>query len=668
MALNARQRFRQRAAEQGQTALFAPRLEWRAPTELPSLKGCKRIAIDFETKDPGLKTKGIGIRRGSHAIGMALGTDDGRRIYIPTRHEGGGNMDEAQVLRWANDELNPFEGEVVGAHLGYDLDYAHEWGIRFENVKAFHDVQIAETLLDENKVGEYNLDALSSLYLGEGKSTGKLMEYANALGFSTFESAVSNLWRMPAAAAGEYAEGDVHNPLGIIDLQLPKIHAEDLDEIYEVERELIPELVLMRRRGIRVDVPAVERQRTLWVRELEGWRSELKRHAGPKAELSEPTSFYKALEARGIEVPKTPKTDQPSITKPMLERFQKDDLVKIILKGRKIATLINTFIDGQILGHLVKDRVHPTWNQLKSDDDGTIARLSGSNPNLQFIPKRDADWMEGAEVAPLVRAFFLPDGDDEWQRDDYSQIEYRFLTHFARGRGAEEAREKYRKDPKTDFHKMTARMLHVDPNDEKKRLKVKVTNFGKVYGAQAPKLALMFGCSLDEASAFVDEYDRELPFVQETLRAADGWAQKRGFVVTVMNRRRRYPFWGPKRWKRDSKLPLFRDREKAAEFYGGAWKIERAMCFTGLNGKLQGSSADLIKKAQRDAKRAGLTARGALGPLLLTVHDELGSSVPRTRIGDEAGRELTRIMEKALTISVPIVVESGRGRNWKEAD
>lgn len=656
-----------RAAENGQSPLFAPDVTWTAPASLPDLRGAKRLCVDCETKDPGLKANGIGVRRGSKIVGLAIGTDRGDRYYLPVGHEGGGNLDEGVVREWAREELNAFTGEVVGAHLAYDLDFLAEWGVDFSNATAFHDVQVIETLLDENKVGEYNLDALSKVYLGEGKDERALLDFASAHGFSTPDSAKSNLWRLPAGAVGSYAEGDVDRPLRILDLQLPRIAAEGLDAIYEVERELLPELVLMRRRGIPVDVAEAKRLRADFARRLASWRAELKRLSGPRAELTEPETIYRALEERGVPVPRTPKTGQPSITKPFLEKYAKDELVRVVLNGRKLNTLITTFFDGQILGHLTEGRVHPTWNQLKGDDDGTIARIAGAHPNMQFIPKRDADWLDD-EVAPLVRSVFVPEDGEDWQRDDFSQVEYRFLTHFARGPGAAEARERYRVEPKTDFHKMTASMLRVDPEDKKKRLKVKITNFGKVYGAQAPKLALMFGVGLEEAREFVDEYDRELPFVKATLEAADGWAQKRGFVVTIMNRRRRYPFWGPKRWKRDSGLPLFRDREEAAEHYGGHWRIERAMTFTALNGKLQGSSADLIKKAMVDAKRAGLTARGALGPLLSTIHDELNSSVPRTRAGDEAGRELTRVMERAIEISVPLLVETGRGKNWKEAD
>lgn len=658
---DARETFRRKSAEAGQQPLFVPEGMWTPPQELPQLKGrgIKRIAVDVETKDPTLKEKGIGVRRGGHMVGIAVGSDDGRRWYLPFGHEGGGNLDKGLVMRWARSELNGFDGEVCGAHLAYDLDYMAEQGVTFEKAKAFHDVQIVEALLDENRL-EYNLDALAKEYLGEGKDEKALMEVASAWGFSTENSAKANLWRFPSSAVGPYAEGDVDRPLRILEKQLPRIAEEGLSDIYEVERKLIPILVRMRRRGVRVDVRAAEQLRARFAKEREQWRQELKRLAGPKAELTEPLSFFRALEDRGIIVPRTPKSGQPSVTKPFLERYAKDEMVQALLKGRQMNTLITTFMDSQILGFVQNGRIHPTWNQLKSDNEGTIARIAGASPNMTFIPGRDD------ELAPLIRGVFIPEEGEEWQRSDLSQIEYRFLVHYARGRGAEEARERYRQDPKTDYHAMTMEMMGVPRSERKsaKGKKIKITNFSIVYGAQAPNLAAQMGCSVEEAQDFLKEYDSKFPFVLETLRAAQGWAEKRGFVVTVMNRRRRYPFWGPKKYKKDMGLPVFRDAAKAADHYGGAWKIGRVGCFTALNGKMQGSSADLIKKAMVDVEEAGLTSNDALGPILLTIYDELDISVPRTKLGDEAAKEVPRIMENAVKISVPILVDTDRGENW----
>jgi DNA polymerase I-like protein with 3'-5' exonuclease and polymerase domains len=654
-------------ASADQLPLFVPDSPWTPPSELPSLRGRTRLlAYDVETKDVDLKRLGPGVRRGAKIVGFSVGTDDGHRWYLPIRHEGGGNLDEDVVLRWAREELNAFDGEVVGTNLGYDLDFSYEEGITFERAKGFHDVQIAEPLLDEHRL-RYDLDALSEDYLGEGKDESLLMEGAAAYGARTAREAKGLLWRMPANLVGPYGEGDADRPLRILPLQLKKLEAEGLTDLYDMERKLIPLLVRMRRRGVRLDVAGIDRLRTKFARERDRWLAELKRLAGPKAELMEPLSFYKALEEAGVDVPRTKKTEQPSVTKPLLERYQTIPLVRVLLQGRRLNTLLNTFIDGQIGDHLIGDRLHPTWNQLKGEDAGTIARFSCTHPNLQFIPAREAEWQE-EPLAAMVRGLFLPDEGESWQRDDYSQIEYRLLVNFAVGKGAEEARQKYISDPKTDFHLMTMRMLGIPDSERKKAkgMKTKITNFAKVYGAQPPKLASQMGCSVDEAYAFVEEYDRELPFVKETLERAAWWAQRRGYVETVLKRRQRFPLWGPKRYKSDSGLPLFRSREEAAERYGGLWKVERVNTYKALNGKMQGSSADITKKAMTDADAAGLTAESALGPFLITVHDELGSSVKPTKESREAGEELTRIMERAVALKVPIVVDSARGATWAE--
>jgi DNA polymerase I-like protein with 3'-5' exonuclease and polymerase domains len=659
-------------------SLFQPTITWTAPAELPSLKGVKRIAVDIETKDLSLQEKGPGFRWGAYPIGLALGTDDGRRFYFPTDHEGGGNMDRGTIIRWAREELGSFHGEVVGAKLDYDLDGLSTcWGVNFPRDVVFHDVQVAEPLIDEWR-REFNLDALSKDYLGEGKEEKALRDGMTQLGFGYNSDTIKrNLWRAPAGLIGPYAEGDVDRPLRIISQQLEKMEADGQMPVYEIERKLIPILVKMRQRGVRINVDKVEKLRVRFVKETQRWTKELKRIAGSRAELMEPESFYRALEERNIEIPRTKKTNVPSITKPFLEKYQNDPLVRVLLNGRKFNTLVNTFIDGQILGHLHNGRVHPTFKQSKDDEGGSLARFAGANPNLQFIPARESDWQEDKLIAPLVRGIFEPDQDEDWQRDDYSQIEYRLLTHFAVGRGAEEAREAYRRDPKTDFHKFVATMLGVHPEDKLKRKRVKNTNFAKGYGAQAPKLAETFGCSVEEAEEFIKEYDEKLPFATATFDACARWAEKQGYVSTILGRKQRFPFWGPKRYLRKVPGQVFRSREEAQHYwvtsdearaglrtYRGypVRNVERINTYMAMNRKMQGSSADLTKKSMVDAYEAGVL--DVIGPFLATVHDELDSSIPRTKIGDEAGKELTRIMEKAIILKVPVLVESERGSDW----
>lgn len=628
---------------------------WTPPSELPYLKGVKRIAIDTETCDPTLTERGPGFRTGAYIVGLTVAVDDGPRWYFPTRHQGGGNLDEGLVKRWAREELGGFTGEVVGANLGYDLDgLATTWDVHLTKVSAFHDVQVAETLIDEWRL-EYNLDALSNSYLGEGKDEDLLREAAAFYGAKTPIAVKKVLWRLPAAAVGPYGEADGDRPLRIFKQQEEILKREGMWESYnEVDRQLVPILVAMRRRGVRIDVSKAEALRVRLVKERDEWVRQLKHLAGAKAELNEAASLGPALEAAGIFVPKTPKSGQYSVTKPFLEKYEQVPLVRALLTGRKIDTVINTFIDSQILGYNVNGRVHPTFNQSKGDAGGTIGRFSGSDPNMQFIPARDE------ELAPLVRGIFIPEDGEEWQRDDASQIEYRFLADCAVGQGADEARAAYQADPKTDFHKMCAAMLGADPEDKVRRKRVKNTNFCKVYGGGIPKIAATFNCSEEEAAEFVKEYDESLPFVNATYQAAMKWANKTGYVTTVLGRKQHFPFWEPfGNYDRSSK-PLLHDA--AVKAYGT--RIQRAFTYTALNKKLQISAAEAMKKGMVDAWNAGVC--DVIGPFLITVHDELDNSVPRTKAGDEAGREVTRCMEQAVKLRVPVLVERDRGESWGE--
>jgi len=667
------------AAEMGQMALFQPEVKWVAPDlNTINLAGVKRLGIDTETHDPELQEKGPGFRWGAKPVGVSLATDDGRAWYLPTDHEGGGNLDRGLVQRFMKKLASEYRGELVGASLGYDLDGLSTcWGVEFTHVKVFHDVLVAEPLLDEWR-DSYSLEAVAQTHLGLGKDEDLLREAASALGFGASDDAVKrNIHRMPAGVVGPYAQVDALRPLQILEKQLALLEADEQLPVYELERKLIPILVKMRQRGVPVNEAKVMKLRARFTKEVARWTKELKRLAGPKAELTEPLSFYRALEEKGIEVPRTKKTNAPSITKPFMEQYQNDPLVRVLLNGRKFNTLVTTFIDGQILGHLHKGRVHPTFKQGKDDEGGSLSRFAGSHPNMQFIPARESDWQEDQNIAPLVRGVFEPEQGEEWQRDDFSQIEYRFTAHFAVGRGAEEARDAYRNDPKTDYHKLTAQMLGVDPEDSKKRKRVKNTNFAKGYGAQPPKLALTFGCSVEEAEEFVREYEEKLPFTKDTFDACAYWAQRNGYVTTILGRKQRFPFWGPVRYQRKIPAAVFRDRAEAVHYwitseeaqrgfrkYRGysVRQVERVNTYMAMNRKMQGSSADLTKKSMVDAHEAGIL--DVIGPFLVTVHDELGSSIAKTKAADEAGRELTRIMENAIQLKVPVLVESDRGADW----
>jgi DNA polymerase I-like protein with 3'-5' exonuclease and polymerase domains len=636
-----------------------PSSTWTAPQELPSLQSCKQLCIDVETKDLELTTKGPGCRRPDcYVVGLGVGTDDGRRFYFPTRHEGGGNLDENVVWRWAREELNAFKGRIVGAKLDYDLDWLANYGVTLAGCAGFDDVQIAEPLLDEWRY-EFNLNALAHDYLGERKQETLLVAAAATQGWTTDDQIKSNLWRLPAMYVGAYAEGDVDLPLRIFPLQQKKLEAEELPTIYSIESRLIPILVAMRRRGVPVNVDRADELRAKLAVERDKWIAEMRRWSSPAAELMAPESFAQHLTARGIKVPMTPKSKKPSVTKGFLEAHAGDPLIDAIAAGRRVNTIINTFLDGHILGHQINGRIHCEFKQLKDDGGGTIARIAAANPNLANVPARvdDRDDPE-APLASLVRSIFLPETDCDWQRDDMSQIEYRLLAHFAVGQGAEEIRQRYKEDPKTDYHKLCAEMCGIDPEDKYRRKQVKGINFAKGYGARAGKLALLIKCSVAEAEDFIKLYETKLPFTLATFNAAQRWAEKNHYVTSILGRRQHFSLWEPVNNWTDNKPPL--RREEALQEYGPNIRLYKS--YAALNRKMQSSNADIMKKAMVDAWEAGIC--DVLGPYYLTIYDELDTSIPRTPAGDEAGRELTRIMEQAVKLKVPVLVERERGATW----
>jgi len=651
-----------------------PGERWRAPAQLPSLRGVKRLSFDLETRDEQLSELGPGVRRDpktNYIVGWAIGTDDGRRFYFPVRHEGGGNLDPKLISRWARAELNAFDGELVGAHLLYDLDWAANEGVTFENVRAFHDIQNAEPLIDEWRFS-YAMEQLSRYYLGIGKEQTLLEQAAEAYGFSKNEASIkTNLWRLPAEFVGPYAEGDVDRPLRIFEKQEIELKTQGLERVYEVERKLIPLLLAMRRRGVKINVGRAEEVTDKLKNRIKEMSARLVHLAGKSATFTANETLAKALKERGLPVPETPtsgkidpKTGRKrpiklSVKKAFLEKYQsRDELCALIMEGRKLTTLVNTFMTGHILGHHVNGRIHCNFNQLKSEEGGTIARFSSSDPNLQNVPARDKD------LAPIIRSIFEPETDEDWERLDESQIEYRLLVNFARGPGAEEARELYRTDPTTDFHIMAGDMIGADAADDFVRKRVKNTNFCKVYGGGDAKLAETFGCSIPEAKSFSDKYDQELPFVSYTYDEAMKWANRRGFIETLLGRRQRFPLYEPSfgNYGDERKPPL--PYEAALAKYGP--RIKRAWTYMALNRKLQASAADVMKKAMVDGWEAGVFSPTVLGAPLLTIHDELDNSKPRNRIGEEAMVTLKRIMEIGFkdVLRVPIVCDRETGPNW----
>jgi len=635
-----------------------------------------RVALDVETYDPDIKSKGPGARRDGYIIGFSLAIEDGPAWYLPVRHKAGKNLDPRKIFKMLRAWGKKFKGDLVGANLLYDLEFLaleRTGTVTFTGAN-WLDVQIAEPLLDENLL-TYALDSISWDYLGRGKHTGSLSELAASFGTSSQERVKFSrepqqvFWRMKGSDVESYAIADVRDPLEILRKQEAELFKQNLEGVWSLETRLLPVILAMRLQGVRVDVERATKARGKLVKRRKQILSELNQIAGREVSLWVPSTFAPALEEVGLKIPRTPKTNQPSLTKEWLAKAN-HPYATLYLDGRRIDKTIGTFMDGHILGSALNGRVYPQIHPLRTDENGTISgRFSYSLPNLQQLTSKDET------LSAIVRGCFVPEPDEVWESEDYSQIEFRLLTHYALGQGAEEARNAYRNDPKTSFHRLAAEMADLDADDPSTYKVVKQTNFCKVYGGNAKKIAQTAEIPLERAERFVEIYDKKLPFVKSTYKWVDRVAQRRGFIRSLSGRRHRFNRWQPIDWKLSREwtpvstseeaiedlerhIHFCRDNNLATPRSG----VCRAFTYRSLNRLLQGGAADFMKEAMVQQWEAGVCA--ILKAPLVTVHDEEGWSRPRTKIGEEALLEAHRIMENAIKLSVPMLVDRKSGDSW----
>lgn len=629
--------------------------------KLPDLSEAKYIALDIETFDPDLFAMGPGVRRDGYIVGISICTDTGIKQYMPFNHSAPGEQyEEKQIKEWCAKELCRESQPKIGTNILYDVDYLNHWGIAVKGL--FIDISIAEPLIDETAFS-FGLEALAKKYLGVPKLTNEIQEYCDKMKWKGKPQ--KHIWRMPPEVVTSYAEADAEQPLKIWAKQKEILKTNKQLKLARMEFDLMPMLLAMRVHGVKVSTSNVFKAKKEFTKDLNTLTKEIDEIAGSKVDLWAVASISPVLDKLNIKYPYTEKTNKPSVTAVWLEKQSHPFCIKL-KEARQKHKFIGTFLDGQIIKSLVKDRIHCSFNQLKGDDKGTVSgRFSCTNPNLQFIPSRDP--VRG----PLCRSFFIPDPGCDWGRLDYSQIELRILAHYATGPGSDDIRAEFRNNQDADFHQMCADMAGID------RTKAKTINFGIVYGMGVTRTGAQLGLNPKESKEFLDAYHAKLPFIKTTTRKAEQ-AANRGYIKTIYNRRRHFNMWQPRDFKLykeidynedksivESHVKSFVDNAKTtgADYIPGMGVV-RAMRHKALNAVIQGSAADLMKKAMVDIWQSGVC--DILGPPHLTIHDELDFSVPRTNEGKEAFAKVKYLMENAIEFRVPVIAESIIGNNWGE--
>jgi DNA polymerase I-like protein with 3'-5' exonuclease and polymerase domains len=619
-----------------QQPLFAPTSNWAPPEVLPDLSDAKIIAIDTETCDPGLKTKGPGaVRHDGYVVGISVATDTGYNGYFPFKHGDGGNLDRNRVVEWARKEFSRPHQKKVGANFLYDLEWLKATGIEVVGKK--YDIQIAEPLLNEEKLS-YSLNALAKEYLNETKDESLLIEAAKSYGVDP----KGGLHHLHSKFVGPYAEADARQTLAIFNLQLPKIAANNLSSIFELETDITDLLLKMRFQGVRIDLEKastaslqLERSATVQLRALY-------KLAGFEFNPWSNADLARACDKQSINYPRT-MIGNPSFDNAFISTSQAPFLVALS-SWRKLDRLRTVYIDQLILKHNHNGRIHAKFNQLRKDDSGTrTGRFSSENPNLQQIPARGVH-------APLVRNLFIPEEGKYWAKLDYSQQEPRVLVHYAmtcKMESAQELGNQFINNPDMDFHQAVADMAGITRRD------AKTINLGMMYGMGVNKLAAELNRNKEDAQTLFEQYHRRVPFVKELAIETSRAAMSRGFITTLLGRRRNFNLYEPsfKGTSYYTPAPL----EKIKQELGDV-PIQRAMVHKALNALIQGSSADMTKKAMLTVyNETGLVPH-------LQVHDELDYSVE----SEEQAHKIKALMETCVKLKVPIKADLTLGNSWTD--
>jgi len=618
--------FADRVRKLAQHAPVAPS-EWKAdyrtvatPEALAYLVAdlSQQTLISFDTETTSVKPTEADI------VGYSFAWEPGVAYYVPVRAPAGEPCLDPQATLEA---LRPvFENPAIGKlgqNVKYDQLVLRTAGVNLTGV-AF-DTMVASYLLESGE-RNHNLDELAQRYLNH-----RTIRIDELIGAGKQQKCMDEV---PVALITDYAAEDADVPLRLHSLLAAQLAEQDLDTIFrELEVPLIAVLAEIEFNGIRIDTSRLAVLSDQYGERLATLEAAIYQVAGHEFNIASPKQLQQVLFVeQGLPTLKRTKTGPSTDADVLAELARQHELPAKILEYRQYAKLKNTYVDA--LPTMVNPRtgrVHASFNQVVA----ATGRLSSSDPNLQNIPIRSESGRE-------IRSAFLPRSDD-WLllAADYSQIELRVLAHFS---GDETLRAAFLRDD--DIHALVAAQVNNVPLEavtSEMRRQAKAVNFGVIYGQSAFGLAKQIDVEPEEAAAFIDAYFARYPGVDEFLTNLLEECRGKGYVRTIMGRRRAISGIRPQPG-RQRNLP------------------ER----TAINTVIQGSAADLIKQAMITVHRH-LATEGLSAKLLLQIHDELVFEVPSHEL-ESLARLVERDMSDVLALDVPLKVDLKSGRNWSEVE
>jgi len=560
-------------------------------------------------------------------VGLSFCIEVGKAAYVPLTHDYT-DAPEQLSLTWVLEQLKPLlESNTVfkvGQNLKYDANVLSHYNIEMQGIKF-------DTMLESycfNSVAtRHNMDALAEKYLDY-----KTVHFEEIAGKGAKQLTFNQI---DIEKAGHYAAEDADITMRLHEAiypQLAKITSQ-LSVFTDIEMPLLPVLARMEQHGVLIDRDMLAEQSQSIGARLAELEIEAHNLAGKSFNLSSPKQLQVILfdELKIPVIKKTPK-GAPSTAEEVLQELALDyPLPKVILENRGLSKLKSTYTDKlPLLVSNKTNRVHTSYHQAVT----ATGRLSSTDPNLQNIPIR-------SEEGRKIRLAFIAPPEHKIVAIDYSQIELRIMAHLSDDPGLVKAFSEGK-----DVHKATAAEIFAVPLDEvtsDQRRSAKAVNFGLIYGMSAFGLAKQLNVPRHTAQAYMDKYFERYPNVSQYMEDTRQKATETGYVETLFGRRLYLPDINAKNGM----------RKKAAE---------RAA----INAPMQGTAADIIKKAMLDVDAWIQEQNDPRIKMTMQVHDELIFEIHQD-IVEATTATLVEVMNNAITMSVPLIAEAGIGDNWEQA-
>ncbi len=579
---------------------------------------CNVFAIDTETSSLDTMTADL--------IGISLACNEGEGCYIPIKHayeEMPKQIPLTQIQKILGGAITKNQKKLVGQNLKFDLPMLNRHGIKVEEFLG--DTMLMSYVLNSTGT-RHGLDRMALYYLNY-----EPMKYEEVAGSASKQI---NFAQVEIPAATFYAAEDADITLRLFNLLSGMLEDEPklINLLQSIEYPMLQSLIRVETNGAKIDAQMLSEYSDELAIKIEELSKAAFKMAGEEFNMDSPKQLVEILYNK-LDLPvlkKTPK-GQPSTNEDTLQRLAEEyDLPKIIIEYRGLAKLKSTYTDSLInIQHPVSKRIHTSYQQAVT----STGRLSSTEPNLQNIPVKTS---EGRKI----REAFIAEKGNVLISADYSQIELRIMAHLSGDKNLTHAFNN-----NIDVHSATAsEIFNISLEDvlPDHRRSAKAINFGLIYGMSAFGLTRQLGIPRHEAQAYLDTYFERYTGVRKYMDSTKELAKKNLFVETILGRKLHVAAIN------DSNGLRRQAAQRAA-----------------INAPLQGSAADIIKKAMIDVDH-WIGYNNSDIKMIMQVHDELIFEVKKS-FADEALKNIISLMENSVKLDIPLIVDANTGANWNEA-